>query len=148
MLELREVHARAGDADILKGLSLTVRPGEVHAVMGPNGSGKSTLANVLAGRPSVEVTQGEVLYEGKPLAELAPEERARAGIFLAFQYPVEIAGVSNSDFLRLAVNKRRGALGLPEYDPIEFFGVLAEKMQTVGRTRAAHPYRHPNPPPP
>ena len=98
MLELRDVHARAGDADILKGLSLTVRPGEVHAVMGPNGSGKSTLANVLAGRPSVEVTKGEVLYEGRNLDDLSPEERAREGIFLAFQYPVEIPGVSNVYF--------------------------------------------------
>ena len=131
MLELREVHARAGDADILKGLSLTVRPGEVHAVMGPNGSGKSTLANVLAGRPSVEVTQGEVLYEGKPLAELAPEERARAGIFLAFQYPVEIPGVNNMSFLKAAANAVRKHRGEEELDAMDFLTLLREKAKLV-----------------
>ena len=100
MLELKNVHARAGDAVILKGIDLTVRAGEVHAVMGPNGSGKSTLANVLAGRPSVEVTEGQVLFDGTDLTTLAPEQRALEGIFLAFQYPVEIPGVSNTYFLR------------------------------------------------
>ena len=95
ILELKDLHARAGDAEVLRGIDLVVNPGEVHAVMGPNGSGKSTLANVLAGRPSVEVTRGSVLYQGRDLTEMAPEERARAGIFLAFQYPVEIPGVSN-----------------------------------------------------
>lgn len=131
MLELREVHARAGDAGILKGLSLTVRPGEVHAVMGPNGSGKSTLANVLAGRPSVELTQGEVLYEGKPLAELAPEERARAGIFLAFQYPVEIPGVNNMSFLKAAANAVRKHRGEEELDAMDFLTLLREKAKLV-----------------
>ena len=99
--------------------------------MGPNGSGKSTLANVLAGRDGYKVTGGKVHYQGKDLLELKPEQRAREGIFLAFQYPVEIPGVSNNDFLRMAVNKRRAALGEGEYDPIEFFGVLSEKMGTV-----------------
>jgi Fe-S cluster assembly ATP-binding protein len=99
LLELRNVHARAGDAEILRGVDLVVRPGEVHAVMGPNGSGKSTLANVLAGRPSVTVTQGQVLFDGRDLTALAPEERAREGVFLAFQYPVEIPGVANLYFL-------------------------------------------------
>jgi len=109
-----------------------VKRGEVHAIMGPNGSGKSTLSKVLVGHPSYEVTGGAVSYRGDDLLENEPAERAQQGIFLAFQYPVEIPGVSNSDFLRLAVNKRRGALGLEEYDPIEFLGVLAEKMDIVG----------------
>jgi Fe-S cluster assembly ATP-binding protein len=100
MLEIKGLHARAGDAEILKGLDLVVGAGEVHAIMGPNGSGKSTLANVLSGRPSVEVTAGRVLYQGRDLLELAPEDRAKEGIFLAFQYPVEIPGVSNAYFMR------------------------------------------------
>jgi Fe-S cluster assembly ATP-binding protein len=121
------------NTEILKGVSLKVKRGEVHAIMGPNGSGKSTFSKVLVGHPSYEVTGGSASYrEGEDLLDLEPEERAQQGVFLAFQYPVEIPGVSNSDFLRLAVNKRRGALGLPEHDPIEFFGVLAEKMSTVG----------------
>ena len=148
LLDVQDLCCTVADTEILKGVSLKVKRGEVHAIMGPNGSGKSTFSKVLVGHPSYEVTGGSATYrEGEDLLDLEPEERAQQGVFLAFQYPVEIAGVSNSDFLRLAVNKRRGALGLPEYDPIEFFGVLAEKMQTVGRTRAAHPYRHPNPRP-
>ncbi len=107
MLEIKDLHARAGDADILKGIDLVVKPGEVHAVMGPNGSGKSTLANVLVGRPGVEVTSGEVLFEGKPLADLSPEERAHQGVFLAFQYPVEIPGVTNAYFMKAALNAVR-----------------------------------------
>src|SRR5205809_1202614 len=104
MLQIKNLHARIGDNEILRGVNLTVNAGEVHAIMGPNGSGKSTLAGVLAGRAAYEVTEGEVLYNGKDLLELDPEERAREGLFLAFQYPVEIPGVSNTYFLRAAVN--------------------------------------------
>ncbi len=132
LLELRDVHARAGDAAILKGLDLVVRPGEVHAVMGPNGSGKSTLANVLAGRPSVEVTRGEVLFEGRDLTALAPEERAREGIFLAFQYPVEIPGVANSYFLKTSLNAIRRHRGEDELDAMDFLSLIREKMNLVG----------------
>ncbi len=131
MLELRDVHARAGDADILKGVDLTLRPGEVHAVMGPNGSGKSTLANVLAGRPSVVVTRGQVLFEGNDLTELPPEERARRGIFMAFQYPVEIPGVANMYFLKAALNAGRKARGEPELDAMDFLSFAREKMKLV-----------------
>lgn len=133
LLDVQDLCCTVADTEILKGVSLKVKRGEVHAIMGPNGSGKSTFSKVLVGHPSYEVTGGSATYrEGEDLLDLEPEERAQQGVFLAFQYPVEIPGVSNSDFLRLAVNKRRGALGLPEHDPIEFFGVLAEKMSTVG----------------
>jgi Fe-S cluster assembly ATP-binding protein len=131
LLELRDVHARAGDAEILKGVDLALREGEVHAVMGPNGSGKSTLANVLAGRPSVTVTRGEVLYDGHDLTRLAPEERARQGIFLAFQYPVEIPGVANMYFLKSALNALRKARGEPELDAMDFLALAREKMKLV-----------------
>jgi len=131
MLELKNVHARAGDAEILKGIDLVVHAGEVHAVMGPNGSGKSTLANVLAGRPSVEVTAGEVLFEGADLTALAPEERARQGIFLAFQYPVEIPGVSNTYFLKAALNAQRRHRGLEELDAMDFLTLAREKAKLV-----------------
>jgi len=131
ILELRDVHARAGDAEILKGIDLTLRGGEVHAIMGPNGSGKSTLANVLAGRPTVEVTKGQVLFEGNDLTALAPEERARAGIFLAFQYPVEIPGVANMYFLKAALNALRSARGEDELDAIDFLSLAREKMNLV-----------------
>lgn len=132
LLEVEGVCAKANDMPILRGVDLKVNRGEVHAIMGPNGSGKSTISKVLVGHPAYEVTAGKYTYRGEDLSELEPEERAQQGVFLAFQYPVEIAGVSNNDFLRLAVNKRRAALGEPEYDPIEFFGVLAEKMESVG----------------
>jgi len=133
LLDVKDLRASVEDSGILKGINFQVKRGEVHAIMGPNGSGKSTFSKVLVGHPSYEVTGGTAEYrKGEDLLELEPEDRAQQGVFLAFQYPVEIPGVSNSDFLRLAVNKRRGALGLTEYDPIEFFGVLAEKMQTVG----------------
>ena len=129
LLDVQDLCCTVADTEILKGVSLKVKRGEVHAIMGPNGSGKSTFSKVLVGHPSYEVTGGSATYrEGEDLLDLEPEERAQQGVFLAFQYPVEIPGVSNSDFLRLAVNKRRGALGLPEHDPIEFFGVLAEKV--------------------
>ena len=131
MLEIRNLHAGAGGVPILRGIDLVVRAGEVHAVMGPNASGKSTLSNVLAGRPSVEVTQGEVLFEGRDLLALSAEERAREGIFLAFQYPVEIPGVSNSYFLKAALNAVRKHRGEPELDAIEFLELVREKMKLV-----------------
>jgi Fe-S cluster assembly ATP-binding protein len=131
LLELRNVHARAGDAEILRGVDLVVRPGEVHAVMGPNGSGKSTLANVLAGRPSVTVTQGQVLFDGRDLTALAPEERAREGVFLAFQYPVEIPGVANLYFLKAALNAVRKHRGEQELDAMEFLSHARKQMKLV-----------------
>ena len=131
MLEIRDLHARVEGKDILRGISLTVNRGEVHAIMGPNGSGKSTLAKVLAGHPSYEVTGGEVLFDGKNLLELEPDERAREGVFLAFQYPVEIPGVSNAQFLRLAYNEKRKHLGEEELDPLEFKDLLKERAQIV-----------------
>jgi Fe-S cluster assembly ATP-binding protein len=131
MLEIKNLHARVDDREILRGINLTVNPGEIHAIMGPNGSGKSTLAGVLAGRDAYEVTEGEVLYQGKNLLELAPEERAREGIFLAFQYPVEIPGVSNTYFLRAAVNAIRKHRGQPEMDAGAFLKLVREKMKLV-----------------
>jgi Fe-S cluster assembly ATP-binding protein len=131
LLELRDVHATAGGAAILRGVDLVVRPGEVHAVMGPNGSGKSTLANVLAGRPSVQITRGEMLFDGRDLAALSPEERAREGIFLAFQYPVEIPGVANMYFLKAALNAIRKHRGQSELDAMEFLALARKKMKLV-----------------
>jgi Fe-S cluster assembly ATP-binding protein len=131
MLKIEDLHARAGGADILKGIDLTIRPGEVHAIMGPNGSGKSTVANVLAGRPSVEVTSGSVDFDGRDLLALSPEERAHAGIFLAFQYPVEIPGIANSYFLKTSLNALRTARGEDELDAFDFLEVVREKMKLV-----------------
>jgi Fe-S cluster assembly ATP-binding protein len=131
MLAIEGLYARAGGAEILKGLDLVMGAGEVHAVMGPNGSGKSTLANVLAGRPSVEITAGTVRYRGKDLLALPPEERARQGVFLAFQYPVEIPGVSNMYFLKSALNAVRKHRGEPELDAMDFLQLVREKMKLV-----------------
>jgi Fe-S cluster assembly ATP-binding protein len=131
MLEIRALRASAGDKEILRGIDLTVRAGEVHAVMGPNGSGKSTLAQVLAGHPAYEVTAGEVLYDGQDLLAMDPEERARSGVFLAFQYPVEIPGISNAYFLRAAYNEIRKARGLDEVDSLDFLDLLEEKLRLV-----------------
>ncbi len=131
MLEIRNLHAKVGDTEILRGIDLKVGAGEVHAVMGPNGSGKSTLAHVLAGRETYKVTAGEVLYEGKDLLAMSPEERAREGIFLAFQYPVEIPGVSATYFLKAGVNAIRKHRGLEEFDAIDFLALVKEKMKIV-----------------
>ena len=131
MLQVKNLHASANGNPILRGIDLSVNEGEVHAVMGPNGSGKSTLAQVIAGHPVYEVTEGQVLYDGKDLLGMPPEERAQAGVFLAFQYPVEIPGVSNSYFLRTAYNEIRKARGLEEADPLEFLEVMAEKLKLV-----------------
>ncbi len=131
LLEVKDLHAGIDGKEILKGLNLQVETGEVHAIMGPNGSGKSTLSKVLAGHPSYEVTSGEVSYEGKNLLELEPDERAREGLFMAFQYPVEVPGVSNSQFLRLAYNEKMKHLGEEELDPLEFNDYLKEKAKIV-----------------
>ena len=131
MLEIRNLHAKVENKPILKGIDLKVKVGEIHAIMGPNGSGKSTLAQVLAGRESYMVTEGEVLFDGKDLLGLAPEDRAREGIFMAFQYPVEIPGVSNTYFLKAALNAIRKNRGQPELDAMDFLKLVREKMKLV-----------------
>jgi len=131
MLEIKDLHAGIDGKDILKGINLTINKGEVHAIMGPNGSGKSTLAKVLAGHPQYQVTAGEVLYNGKNLLELPPHERALEGVFMAFQYPIEVPGVSNAQFLRLAYNEKQKHLGGEELDPLEFKDLLKERAKVV-----------------
>jgi len=133
MLTIKNLHAKVNDGgnEILRGINLEVKAGEVHAVMGPNGSGKSTLAHILAGREGYEVTEGEVIYEGKDLFQMPPEERAREGIFLAFQYPVEIPGVNTTYFLKAALNSIRKHRGLPELDAMDFLALVKEKMKIV-----------------
>ena len=131
MLEIRNLHAKAGKNGILRGIDLTVNAGEVHAVMGPNGSGKSTLAQVLAGREDYEVTAGEVIYEGKDLLTMSPEDRAREGIFLGFQYPVEIPGVSTTYFLKAGLNAILKHRGLEELDAVDFLALIKEKMKLL-----------------
>ena len=132
LLEIRDLHAGIDGKEILKGVNLTIGDGEVHVLMGPNGAGKSTLSAVLAGRPDFKVTSGNIVYEGKDLLAMSPEERSRAGIFLSFQYPVEIPGVSITNFLKAAVSCRRKALGLEELSAGQFLKLLKEKMALVG----------------
>src|SRR5438309_6632140 len=132
MLSVRNLHAGVDGREILRGVDLEVKAGEIHAIMGHNGSGKSTLAQVLAGHPAYQVTQGAVKFLGKDLHEMDPEERAREGVFLAFQYPVSIRGITNAYFLRSAVNAVRKARGLEEYDPVDFLDVLHEKLRAIG----------------
>jgi Fe-S cluster assembly ATP-binding protein len=131
LIEIKDLHATVGEREILKGIDLTVNAGEVHAIMGPNGSGKSTLAQVLAGRELYNVTGGQVLFDGQDLLAMAPEDRARAGIFLAFQYPVEIPGVSNLYFLKAALNTIRKSRNLPELDAFDFLNLVKEKMKLM-----------------
>ena len=131
MLKIDNLHATVAGKQILKGLTLAVKPGEVHAIMGPNGAGKSTLGNILAGRDGYEVTAGSIEFEGKPLLELEPEERAAAGVFLAFQYPVEIPGVNNTYFLRAALNAQRKARGEAELDSMQFLKLVREKLAVL-----------------
>jgi Fe-S cluster assembly ATP-binding protein len=131
VLDIKGLRASAGETEILRGIDLTVNAGEVHAIMGPNGSGKSTLAQVLAGHPAYQVTAGSVTYKGQDLLDMEPEERAQAGIFLAFQYPVEIPGVTNAYFLRAAYNAIRKARGEEELDPIDFLDLLEERLKVV-----------------
>ena len=131
MLSIKNLHASIGGKEILKGINLEVKAGEVHAIMGPNGSGKSTLSAVLAGKEDYEVTEGEVTFNGKNLLELSPEDRAREGIFLAFQYPVEIPGVSNVNFLKTAISEIRAYKGLPQLEAKDFLAMLKEKQKLV-----------------
>jgi Fe-S cluster assembly ATP-binding protein len=131
MLEVRNLKVRAEDKEILRGVSLAVNPGEVHAIMGPNGSGKSTFARALAGHPGYEITAGEVTYDGKDLLDMAPDERAREGLFMAFQYPIEIPGVNNAYFLKAALNARRKHQGLEELDAIDFMTMIKEKSKLL-----------------
>ena len=131
MLEITNLQVRGGTKDILRGINLKVGKGEVHAIMGPNGSGKSTLARTLAGHPEIEVTGGIVTYNGKDLIEMAPEDRARDGVFMAFQYPVEIPGVNNAYFLKAAINAKRKHQGLPELDAMEFMSLVKEKAKIL-----------------
>jgi len=136
LLEIKNLHATVGNREILKGIDLSINPGEVHAIMGPNGSGKSTLAQVLSGRELYVGTAGQVIYDGQDLLELSPEDRARAGIFLAFQYPVEIPGVSNMYFLKAALNTVRKSRGLEELDAFDFLNLVKEKMKLMEMDQA------------
>jgi Fe-S cluster assembly ATP-binding protein len=132
MIEIKNLHASVQDREILKGISLSIKAGEVHAVMGPNGTGKSTLSNIIAGREGYTVTQGSVTFDGQDLLAMEPDARARAGVFLAFQYPVEIPGVSTSAFLKTAINAKRRAAGQPEIDAMEFLKLVKAKMKALG----------------
>ena len=133
MLEIRNLHARIGEKEILKGIDLDIKPGEVHAVMGPNGAGKSTLSAVLTGRPDYEVTEGSILYKGQDLLAMTPEERAWAGLFLSFQYPIEIPGVTITAFMKAAVNAKRKAQGQAELKAGDFLKLMKEKMWSFNK---------------
>ena len=132
ILEIKDLYASVHNVPILKGVNLSIASGEIHAIMGPNGSGKSTLSKVIAGHPAYSLMSGDILFFGKSILDMEPDERARAGIFLAFQYPVEIPGVSNADFLRIALNARRKFNNLSELSPLEFFQLISEKISLVG----------------
>jgi Fe-S cluster assembly ATP-binding protein len=132
LLEIKDLHATVGGVEVLKGINLVINSGEIHAIMGKNGSGKSTLAKVVVGHPSYTVTKGDILFNGVSILPNPPEERSHMGIFLGFQYPVEIPGVNNVDFLRLAFNGRRRFLGLNEFEPLEFFGFVKSKLNLIG----------------
>jgi len=131
ILEIRNLRAYINNNEILKNLNLTINRGEVHAIMGPNGSGKSTFSKIIAGHPAYQVVAGDILFNGKSILELEPEKRSHLGIFLAFQYPIEIPGVSNEDFLRLAYNSKQKFYNKPEVDPIEFFSIIDQKLKLV-----------------
>src|ERR671910_2452468 len=131
MLEIKNLKVRVEDKEILRGINLTVKTGEVHAIMGPNGSGKSTLARAIAGHPGYEVTEGQILYKGQDLLAMDPDERAREGVFMAFQYPVEIPGVNNAYFLKAALNAKRKHHGQPELDAVEFMQLIGEKSKAL-----------------
>jgi Fe-S cluster assembly ATP-binding protein len=132
MLEIKDLHAGVDGNEIVKGISLTINKGEVHAIMGPNGSGKSTLAKILSGHPAYEATSGEIIFDGQNLLEMDAEERSLAGVFMGFQYPVEVPGVNNAEFLRMAHNARKVKAGEEEIDPLDFDELLSEKMKTLG----------------
>ena len=131
ILEIKDLKASINNNEILQSLNLTINRGEIHAIMGPNGSGKSTFSKIIAGHPAYEVLDGDILFKGSSILDLDPEERSHLGIFLAFQYPIEIPGVSNEDFLRLAYNSKQKFLNKPEVDPIEFFSIINEKLKLV-----------------
>jgi len=131
ILEIKNLRACIDNNEILKNLNLTINRGEIHAIMGPNGSGKSTFSKIIAGHPAYQVLSGDILFKGSSILELDPEKRSHLGIFLAFQYPIEIPGVSNEDFLRLAYNSKQKFLNKPEVDPIEFFSIINEKLKLV-----------------
>ena len=131
ILEIKDLKACINNNEILRNLNLTINRGEIHAIMGPNGSGKSTFSKIIAGHPAYEVLDGDIIFKGSSILELDPEERSHLGIFLAFQYPIEIPGVSNEDFLRLAYNSKQKFLNKPEVDPIEFFSIITEKLKSV-----------------
>lgn len=136
LLEVKGLEVSINENEILKGLDLTINKGEIHAIMGPNGSGKSTFSKVLAGHPAYEILSGDILFKGSSILELEPEARSHLGIFLAFQYPIEIPGVSNEDFLRLAYNSKQNFYNKPEVDPIEFFAIINEKLKLVNMSPA------------